>query len=253
MEQNIQEKTIQSSPFSIILLIEMLVALLFGLTIFGIFLANYFHLFPLSNNAASSPTNHPAVPVPSSEIAPTSTFTYSSDIAIARLTAYIKTYLKPEFIPAKIDVMHKLSSLGTTTDTDYTFSSQWNQNNDIFFSAYHFNQSSNNERDIGILITHLTVDNASPQDTIKKYFINGDLSHLTCMQQQNAQNQTLKTCESFYTDNNGINHGIGIIVGTVDAKTNTPQTLLFSCELPPKSSSYTWKSCLQPYAEQGIK
>lgn len=245
MEQTTQQ---QAPPtpfhFSILVWIEIF----FIIIVFGLFLANYFHLVKLGNNTQQTKQLAP----PSTWRIPTGTYTYTSDFATASLVSYIKTHLKPQFIPSKINVVHKLSTLGTQNDTDYTYGARWTQNSDTFYAVYHFNESSNDERNMQILINHLNLDSTSPQNAINKYINSENLSKLNCLQIPSVQNQSLTVCESFYTDNNGIKHGVGIFSGNVTTNSTLPQTNIFSCEIPPKSIDNNWKSCLQQFAQQGV-
>lgn len=210
---------------------------------------NYFHILPLSQKfpfLSSLPTKQIQTIKQDNNIAQssstTSPYPYDSQKAEALLLEYIHQNLRSDYIPTKIEVKHKLSSANRQDDTDYTYGAYWEQQQLVFHAFLHFNPRSSEVSDLQLLIESSTVppkiDTVSSSEVVAEYFLK-HTSNIKC----DSINSKTQICESFNSTNPEKKSGLGLIgpLGSQEAI-----VLLFSCEIPQKSSKYNWITCLQP-------
>jgi len=210
---------------------------------FGVVLILLFILIALIKTAFT-----PAKTLPTKNNVPNPTnytpsvFQYDSAKAEKLLTQYIKDTIKPEFLPAKIEVKRGLSIDGRTEDVRYEFGSMFTTNQASFSANFHFKENVNTANDYSIFIqprntTQTTATASLANSLLTSYFTNPYLI-------ANCQTKGVTSyCENFQTfteEKKG--YGIALINST-----RKLMSIVFSCSIPKESKSYdTQKSCIVP-------
>ncbi|MDO8729567.1 MAG: hypothetical protein Q7K26_06875, partial [bacterium] len=170
-------------------------------------------------------------------------FSYDMKKAEKLLTQYLKDNIKPEFLPAKIEIKQGLSIDGKTENIKYEFGSRFTTNKDLFSVNFHYIVKTNTQNDFSIFIQPSTVTQATAtavlaNSLIGTYFINPFQNISNC-----NTKLTTSFCEDFRTESNG-KRGFGIAIVNQGAKT---LPVVFTCFIPKESKYYsTQTSCIRP-------
>lgn len=217
---------------------------------------NYFNILPVSDvfpnqlswlpRQTSQPKKllyTPANPTPKPTTTPTTAaFSYDTKKAQALLTQYIKDNIKPEFLPAKIEVKQKTISNTTNKEVPYEFNSFFTIRKDEFLVALHYKENTNTLNDFIVQIQPSKIDVSTTSvslanSLVSAYFINPYVI-TTC----NAKG-LVSYCEEFRIENQG-KKGFGISLSS-DTIKSTVVPLVISCFISKTSDYYsTQKTCL---------
>ncbi|MDP2672135.1 MAG: hypothetical protein Q8O68_01340, partial [Candidatus Daviesbacteria bacterium] len=128
---NEQPKSEQSSKKQIIKIIFVFVVIVLVFAVLS-----YLNIIP---NKSSKQDNKPTT-ITSAIKYSSSTFQYDPQKAEKMLTQYIKDTIKPEFLPAKIEVKQGLSIDGRTEDVKYEFGSMFNSIDSSISANFHYKE-----------------------------------------------------------------------------------------------------------------
>ncbi len=167
-----------------------------------------------------------------------STFRYDNKKAETLLTQYIKENIKPEFLPATIEIKQQVSIDGQSSGLPYEFSWNYRKNNVSFATTFHYKENTNVSDGFSIFIQPSNVNSSSTTETLAEsltsyYFINSYSPISKCSSGTNAS-----YCENFQVQNDG-KRGFGIALGR-------GTYIVFSCFFPKDSKNYNLSSCITP-------
>lgn len=217
--------------------------------LFGIL--NYFNLLSVSNafpnqfNWLPRQINNLTIEqnvTPSPANFTPNTFTYDTAKAKTLLTQYIKDAIKPEFLPANIEIKQGLSIDGRTEDIKYEFGSMFTANQASFSANFHYKEKTSTSNDFSIFIqpesiTQATATAPLANSLLSSYFTS-PYSISNCQQKG-----TTSYCENFQTLTEG-KRGYGIISAKQGIKSIS---IVFNCFVPKESKDYdALKSCITP-------
>lgn len=214
---------------------------------------NYFNIFPVSStfpeylswlprkapNGASPRQNKlsftPAKPTITPE------FQYDTKKAEAILTQYIKDTIKPDFLPAKLDIKQSYQIDGKP-GPEHGFNFYYKTNNLLISSTFHYLERSNAQDGFSIFIQppniQETTASASLANSLTSLYFNNPYSLISNC----AAKGTSSYCENFKIESNG-KKGYGIVFGYDNGKFTS---LVFNCFLPKESKFYSQNSCISP-------
>lgn len=215
---------------------------------------NYFNILPISSlypklfgflphQKESNVSEISTVNKQNTSPTPTPSFNYDTKKAETLLTQYIKDTIKPEFLPAKIEVKQKLIASGKQEGTDYEFGANWTIDKNAFLqSNFHYKLGTNDTRDIEFSVQLQDMQEAVASailagNLIGKYLKNIPVSNFDC----GIYKDTTSFCENFHSLTDG-KRGFGLVIGQ-----NKPNNivLVFSCFIPKESVYYSKRnSCL---------
>jgi hypothetical protein len=168
------------------------------------------------------------------------------------LPQFIKSSLKPSFIPKSFDVKPILDSKGAVLDSNQ-FNASWNlvEGETISVSTRYNNQGLVEDRNILLVLPQLSNLNLISAPTLtRQYFTqeSGGVWKCVALNLGNKTNTKSAICENFWIDSQKVKHGIGVLSPiSVNQKTS-----IFSCQLYPQSLVYSWKSCNFIFKDKGL-
>lgn len=236
------------------------VTLPFALFIFVLVILNYFnsprldYAFPFlsflphqkEKIATKNSISQKNITLPPGKIIPDN-YSYSQSNAENIFKSYVITALNKQYLPPTFNLTHQLSEDGSKNATENVYSTSWKSSNYKSEFFLRFDKDTNNLADVELTFTASQgFFSINKEDELRKIFII-DTIRLTC--KKNIVGADV--CEDFSTLPNGVKKGIGIITN-VNQKNSGDGYAIFSCQHPPKSSLYNWKSCIQQYAESGL-
>jgi len=168
------------------------------------------------------------------------TFQYDTKKAENLLTQYLKDNIKPEFLPAQIEIKEGLTIDGRIENVKYEFGSKFTINKDLFSSNFHYRENTNDPNDYTIFIqpgnTQEGTLTPAIANSIASSYFNNPYTITSC-----STKGTSSFCEAFKSENDG-KKGYGLIFGHDKGKFIP---ILFTCLVPQKSKDYaTQKSCI---------
>lgn len=228
-----------------------------GVVLFLLFgTLNYFNILSISNvfphqlGWLPHKTSQNKTPSkPNSQLTPDPVLNYSSNVfqydakkAETLLTQYLKDNIKPEFLPAKIDIKQGLSIDNRIEDIKYQFGVYLLNNKETISANFHYKENTNDPNDFSIFIEPKTVSGTTAtvslaNSLLTSYFTN-PFSISSCQTKS-----TTSYCENFQTLDEG-KKGYGTVFLYQGAKL-TP--LVFNCIVPKGNKDYDSRnSCITP-------
>lgn len=252
---------LESSAFLEVGMFETFFVVIILAIFFGVM--NYFNILPISalwpnqfsflpHRPVSTKNNIGLTTYP--KISPTpnlhysaNVFQYDSEKAKTLLTEYIKDNIKPEFLPAKIEVKQGLSIDNRQEDIKYQFGAYLVRNQETISINFHYKENANAPNDFTIFIKPSVVEQKTLNSTLansllSSYFVNPYSPIESC-----EKKGTTSYCEIFKIESDG-KKGYGVLFGD-DISASTPKLtpIVFNCFIPKESKDYDKQSsCISP-------
>jgi len=166
-------------------------------------------------------------------------FPYDTKNAEKLLEQYIKNTVKPEFLPAKIEIKQGLTIDKTLADE---FTSSFTAADSTVSASFHFIENSSISNDFEIFIQLTDVTQATATTSLANSLLSSYFSNPLPVSNCQKKN-TSSYCENFQTLKDA-KVGYGIILAPDG---NKLAKLVFTCKIPKESKDYdTSKSCINP-------
>lgn len=179
-------------------------------------------------------------PVPSPVNYTSHVFQYDTAKAEKLLTQYIKDTIKPEFLPAKIEIKQGLSQDGKIENSQHQFGSFSRTKEYILSTNFSYEEDKNLPNGYGIIFQLSNVAEATSTASLTNQLLSTYFKNPNFI--SNCQTKGITSyCESFQTLNDG-KRGYGI---TFTSQEEEPTHIIFTCFVPKESKDYaTRTSCI---------
>jgi hypothetical protein len=198
--------------------------------ILGLF---YFDILPIPFKLPNQATKPTPTPKPVA-------FQYDSAKAKTILTQYIKSAIKPEFLPSKIEIKQGLSIDNRLDDLKNQFGTYYNLKESSISANFHLKENTSIPNDFSIFIQPQKNNQAIVNPQVANSLLSSYFTNPYVVSDCQTKDST-SYCESFKSVNDG-KRGYGIVLA---GRGSTSALIIFNCFIPKESEEYsTLNSCI---------